>query len=459
MIAERNFQMNIIIVGCGTIGKKLAEQLNGEGNNVTVIDVVREKVKGISTKLDIMSVVGNGAMRSVQKEAGVDNADLLIAVTGSDELNLLCCVVARKSGNCATIAQVKDPAYSSELQYLKDELGLSMVINPEQEAAEEIARVLRFPSALNIETFAKGKVELLKFRIPDGCTLSGMSVKDVIVQLKCNVLICTVERDGEAFIPKGDFVFRDKDVISMIAPHRSAQQFFDKIRLFSNAVKDVMIVGGGNITHYLCNTLTDSGISLKVIEKNSERTDVLAVALPKADVINSDESDRDILLEEGLANAGAFVALTDGDEENIFLSLFAKSIGKGKIVTKIDRPDFDDVTSRLDLDSTIYPRNITANMITRYVRAMSNAKGTNVETLYSIINGEVEAAEFIIKEGFSQADVPISDLKLKENVLIASIIRNRKVIIPRGNDVIKEGDSVIIVTKMLALHDFTDVLM
>ena len=209
----------------------------------------------------------------------------------------------------------------------------------------------------------------------------------------------------------------------------------------------------------LANTLTDSGISLKVIEKNSERTDVLAVALPKADVINSDESDRDILLEEGLANAGAFVALTDGDEENIFLSLFAKSIGKGKIVTKIDRPDFDDVTSRLDLDSTIYPRNITANMITRYVRAMSNAKGTNVETLYSIINGEVEAAEFIIKEGFSQADVPISDLKLKENVLIASIIRNRKVIIPRGNDVIKEGDSVIIVTKMLALHDFTDVLM
>ncbi len=451
--------MNIIIVGCGKVGEMLAEQLNDEGNNITVVDVVPERVNAITAKFDIMGVVGNGAMRSVQKEAGVDDADLLIAVTGSDELNLLCCVVARKAGNCETIAQVKNPAYSSELQYLKDELGLAMVVNPEQAAAEEIARVLRFPSALNIETFAKGKVELLKFRIPDGCILSGMSVKDVVIQLRCNVLICTVERDDEAFIAKGDFVFRDRDVISMIASPHNAHHFFNKLHLSSNAVKDVMIVGGGNITHYLCNMLIESGIDVKVIEKNEAITDELTVAHPKVDVINSDELDRDILLEEGLANAGSFIALTDGDEENIFLSLFAKSIGKGKIVTKINRLDFDDVTRRLELDSTIYPKNITANMITRYVRAMSNAKGTNVETLYSIIKGEVEAAEFIIKEGFSQVDVPISQLTLKENVLIASIIRNRKVIIPRGNDVIKEGDAVIIVTKMLALRDFTDVLM
>lgn len=450
--------MNIIIVGCGNVGEMLAEQLNDEGNDITIVDVDASRVNSISAKLDIMGVVGNGAMRSVQKEAGVDEADLLIAVTGSDELNLLCCVVAKKSGNCETIAQVKDPAYSSELHYLKDELGLSMVINPERAAAKEISRVLRFPSALNIETFAKGKVELLKFRIPEECILSGLSVKDVVLQLRCNVLICTVERDGEAFIAKGDFVFQERDVVSMIASPKNAHHFFDKIHISSNAVKDVMIVGGGNITHYLCNELADSGMRLKVIEKDSDITDELSVALPEVDVINNDESDRDVLMQEGLANAGAFVTLTDGDEENIFLSLFAKSICKAKIVTKINRVDFDDVTSRLELDSTIYPKNITANMITRYVRAMSNAKGTNVETLYSIIKGEVEAAEFIINDGFPEADKPISQLNLKENVLIASIIRNKKVIIPRGYDVIKEGDAVIIVTKMLALRDFTDVL-
>lgn len=450
--------MNIIIVGCGKVGEMLAEQLNDEGNNITVVDVDAARVNYISAKLDIMGVVGNGAMRSVQKEAGVDDADLLIAVTGSDELNLLCCVVAKKSGNCETIAQVKNPAYSSELQYLKDELGLSMVINPEQAAAEEISRVLRFPSAMNIETFAKGKVELLKFRVPDGSVLSGLSVKDVVTQLRCDVLICTVERESGSYIAKGDFVFRERDVVSMIASPKNAHRFFSKIKLSSDAVKNVIIVGGGNITHYLCTELSGTGMSLKIIDNNSATCDELSVALPDVTVINNDESDRDVLLEEGLAEAGAFVTLTDGDEENIFLSLFAKSIGKGKIVTKINRVDYDDVTQRLELDSTIYPKNITANMIIRYVRALGNAKGSNVETLYSVIKGEVEAAEFIIKEGFSEIDKPISQLSLKNNVLIASIIRNKQVIIPRGHDVIKEGDAVVIVSKMLALRDISDVL-
>ena len=451
--------MNIIIVGCGKVGEMLAEQLNDEGNNITIVDVDASIVNHISAKLDIIGVVGNGAMRSIQKEAGVDDADLLIAVTGSDELNLLCCVVARKSGNCRTVAQVRDPAYSSELQYLKDELGLSMVINPEQAAAEEISRVLRFPSAMNIETFAKGKVELLKFRVPDESVLAGLSVKEVITQLRCDVLICTVERDGASYIAKGDFVFRERDVVSMIASPKNAHRFFNKIHLSSDAVKSVIIVGGGNITHYLCAALAGTGMSLKIIENNPTVCDELSVALSnEVMVINRDESDRDVLLEAGLDDAGAFVALTDGDEENIFLSLFAKSIGRGKIVTKINRVDFDDVTQRLELDSTIYPKHITANMIIRYVRALENAKGSNVETLYNVIQGEVEAAEFIIKEGFSGVDTPISQLELKSNVLIASIIRDKRVMIPRGHDVIKVGDAVVIVSKMLALRDINDVI-
>lgn len=450
--------MNIIIVGCGKVGEMLAEQLNAEGNDITIVDINASRAHSISSKLDIMGVVGNGAMRSVQKEAGVDSADLLIAVTGSDELNLLCCVVAKKSGNCETIAQVKDPAYSSELQYLKDELGLSMVINPEQAAAEEISRVLRFPSAMNIDTFANGKVELIKFRIPDGCALSGLSVKDLVTQLRCDVLICTVERNGEAYIPKGDFVFKDKDVLSMIASPKSAHLFFSKLHLSAHAVKNALILGGGNITHYLCNKLANTGMRIKIIENDRSICEELSVSLPGVTVINNDESDRDILLEEGLAQTGACVALTDRDEENIFLSLFAKSIGNAKIITKINRVDFDDVTQRLDLDSTIYPKNITANMIVRYVRALSNAKGSNVETLYNIIKGEVEATEFIIKDGFTEVEKPISQLNLKNNVLIASIIRNNKVIIPRGHDVIKVGDAVVIVSKTLTLRDISDVL-
>lgn len=449
--------MKTIIVGCGKVGQTLAEQLNEEGNDITVIDIDEDSVNALSSKLDIMGVAGNGATHTIQAQAGISDADLLIAVTGSDELNLLCCITARKSSNCQTIAQIKNPVYSDDAPFLKNELGLAMIINPEYAAAEEIARVLRFPSAMKIETFAKGKVELLKFRIDDDSPLDGLTVRETVSKLKCNVLICTVERTDGAYIANGDLTFKARDVVSMIASPKNAHDFFSKIKHPSASVKDITIVGGYAMTHYLCDILSDTGIRIKVIEKNSELCESLATALPDITVINSDESDRDVLLEEGIANTGAFVALTESDEENIFLSLFAKRVGESKVVTKINRVDFDDVIQRLELDSTIYPKNITSDMIIRYVRSTKNAKGSNVETLYNIIKGEVEAAEFTIKEGFSAAGKPISSLKLKPNVLIASIIRQNKVIIPRGNDTIEIGDSVVVVSK-LALHDITDIL-
>ncbi len=449
--------MKIIIVGCGKVGQTLAEQLNEEDNDITVVDVSEESVNALTAKLDIMGVVGNGATHTVQSQAGIDDADLLIAVTGSDELNLLCCITAKKSGNCKTIAQIKNPVYSADAPFLKNELGLAMIINPEYAAAEEIARVLRFPSALKIETFAKGRVELLKFRVPDDSPLDGMSVKETVTKLKCNVLICTVERDAGAYIANGDLVFKKRDVVSMIASPKNAHDFFSKIKYSSTPVKDTLIIGGGDISHYLCNILIGSGIRTKVIEKNAALCEQMATSLPAVTVINSDEGDRDVLLEEGLANTGAFIALTQSDEENIFLSLFAKRAGNAKIVTKINRVDFDDVVQHLELDSTIYPKNITADMIIRYVRATKNAQGSNVETLYNVIKGEVEAAEFTVRDGFPAAGLPISSLKLKPDVLIASIIRNDSVMIPRGNDHIAVGDSVIIVSK-LALHDMTDIL-
>ena len=449
--------MDIIIVGCGKVGQTLAQELNEEKNNITVIDINANNLIPVSG-IDVMSIVGNGATFAVQKEAGIENADLLVAVTDSDELNLLCCMVAKKAGNCKTIARVRDPAYSSDAAFLKDELGLAMVINPELAAAEEIARVLRFPSASKIDTFANGKVELLKFKIPESSPLVGLSVKEISTVLGCDVLICTIERGNDVYIAKGDFVFEKKDIVSLIATPKNASVFFEKIKHKLHSVKNAMIVGGGKITEYLCEKLIKSGISVKVIERNPAPCDRLCTLMPELTVINGDPNERSLMLQEGIATAGAFIALTDQDEENILLSLFAKSQSQAKLVTKINRIDFDDVIKHLDLDTTIYPKNITADMIVRFVRSMKGTMGSNMETLYNIIKDKIEAAEFVIQEESDVTGIPLSKLELKENVLIASILRGKKVIIPRGHDTLEVGDSVIVVSKLLALHDITDIL-
>ncbi len=450
--------MNIIIVGCGRVGETLAGQLNEKGNNVTVVDVNAERVSAVAAKCDVMGIVGNGATHTVQREAGVDTADLLIAVTGSDELNLLCCLIAKKSGECRTIARVKNPIYSAEAQYFKDELGLAMVINPEFATAQEIARVLRFPSAMKIDTFARGRVELVKFRLPESSELVGMTVKDVVVKLKCDILVCTVERGDEAYIANGDFAFEAKDVISIIASPKNAQDFFKKIGYKSNSVKSVIVAGGGDTAHYLCDVLQKSGIFIKIVEEDPARCDALTGKWSDVAVICADTSDKQVLLEEGIENVGAFVAMTAKDEENILLSLYAKSLGDAKLITKINRVDYDDVIRHLDLDSTVYPESITSDIIVRYARAMKNTMGSNVETMYNVIKGKVEASEFTVKENSTITGTPLSQLKFKENVLIAAILRGKKVIIPRGYDVILPGDAVVIVSGIMALNDICDVL-
>ncbi len=452
--------MNIIIVGCGKVGTTLADQLNEEGNNITVIDERADKIEDLSARYDIMGVVGNGAIHTVQEKAGINGADLLIAVTGSDELNLLCCLIAKKAGNCQTIARIKNPAFSSEAPFLKDELGLAMVINPEQAAADEIARVLRFPSAIKIDTFAKGRVELMKFRLPEGSRLAGMSVWEVISKLKCDILFCTVERGDEAHITNGNFIFAERDVVSLIAAPDKALDFFKKIDYNLRSVKDVMIAGGGDTAYYLCDRLhrTGSHMRIKLIEKDLARCKELSQRWPDTVVIHGDATNQDLLIEERIADASSFVALTGIDEENILLSLFAKRKGPAKVVTKINRMDFDDVIKHLDLDCTVYPKNITADIIMRYVRAMKNSRGSNMETLYNIIRGKVEAAEFVVKNGSPMAGTPLMQLSLKPDVLIAAIIHKGKVIIPRGHDTIQPGDGVVVVTKLKGLHDLCDVL-
>ncbi len=452
------YGMKIIIVGCGRVGEALAEQLNEEGNDIVVVDQNAAKVRSVANKYDLMGIIGNGATHSVQKEAGIDTADLLIAVTGSDELNLLCCIMAKKAAGCQVITRVKSPEYARDTTYLKDELGLAMVINPEYASAKEIARVLHFPSAMSIETFAKGRVELLKFRLPEGSSIAGLSVKEAMVRLRANVLICTVERGEEAYIPKGDFVFAERDVISIIAAPKAAIEFFDKIKYKNQTSRDVIIIGATATAHYLCDELCRAGVSVKIIDKDERLCNEFAEKYEDVTVISGDPTDEDLLREEGISRTDALVSLAPIDEENIMLSLYAKNAGVKKTVTKINRIEYTDVINQLDLDTIIYPRNITADIIARYVRATKNTKGSNMETLYNVIKGKIEAAEFRVGQSSLIVGKPLSELKFKENVLIAAILRDRQLIVPRGNVVIKAGDSVVIVTGERGIYDISDIL-
>lgn len=450
--------MNIIIVGCGKIGQKLSEQLNQEGHNITVVDQKYNVVRDTINKYDVMGVVGNGASIDVLYEAHINDTDLLIATTNTDELNLMTCLIAKKFGNCQTIARLRNPEYSKEATLLKDDLGLTMIINPEEAAAKEMARVLSFPSAINIDAFAKGRVELLKFRITEDSVLNGISVMDISTKLNCDVLVCGVERGNEAFIPRGSFMLRKYDVVSIVASPENTSHFFKKIKIKANPIKDVIIAGGSDTAYYLAKELISHGINVKIIEKDKRRCEKLYTLLPKAIIINADATDSDVLFEENINHVGAFVALTNIDEENVMVSLFAKSVSPAKVITKIDRIAYDKVLRNLELDTTIYPRNITAECITRFVRAKQNSLGCNIETMHRILDGKAEALEFRITENSPISDIVIEDLALKDNVLIACINRNGTIIIPRGKDVIHPNDTVIIITTTKGCKDIRDIL-
>lgn len=450
--------MKILIVGGGKVGKTLANQLNKEGHDIVIVDTNAEIVESISNSLDIMGIVGNGASYSIQKEAGIEEADLLLAVTSSDELNLLCCLIAKKAGDCHTIARVRNPIYNNEIGFIREELGLSMIINPEQAAAEEIARLLRFPSAIKIESFAKGRVELMHVEIPEKSILDNRKIMDIVSTLHCDILVCGVEREDDVIIPNGHFVLKAKDKISIIASPKEAMNFFKKTGILSNQVKNSMIVGGGTIAYYLTEKLLEMGIQVKIIEKSKERCEQLSELLPSAILINADASNQEVLLEEGIEHTESFVALTNMDEENIMLSLFSKAKSKAKLVTKVNRISFDEVVDHLDLGSLISPKNITANNILQYVRAMQNAAGNNVDALYQILGGKAEALAFKVQKESSVVNIPFAQLNLKGNLLVCCIIRKNKVIIPRGNDMIKLNDQVIIVTTNTGLNDIQDIL-
>lgn len=452
--------MNIIIVGCGKVGYKLTEQLvREEEHNITVIDTNAEVVGETVADFDVLGVVGSGTDMDTLMEASVDNADVLIAVSGSDELNLMICLMAKKIGNCQTIARVRKPEYFKSINLIKEELGLTMIVNPELAAASEIARILRFPSAIKIDTFAKGRVEILKFEVPVGCVLDNLRLCDMQSKIGgCHVLVCGVERGEDAFIPSGNFVIKAGDLLSVVASIKETAHFFKKIGVRTNRVKDTLIVGGGDTAYYLANQLIHSGINVKIIEQKQQRCEELFQLLPKATITHGDGTNNKVLMEEGLNDFESFVSLTNIDEENVLLSLYAKSQGKAKVVTKINRIEYGNVIGDLQLGTTIYPKNITAEYIVRFVRAKKNSLGSNIETMHFILDGKAEALEFRIKENSPIIDKKLEELNLKDNILIACITRGGKIIVPRGQDMILKGDTVIVVTLKEGFKDINDIL-
>lgn len=450
--------MNIIIIGCGKVGLTLAELLAAEKHDVVLVDESSQKLSSVPEEIDALRILGNGASINTQIEAGIETADILIAVTGSDELNLLCCLIAKKAGHCHTIARVRNPIYNKELDFIKVKLGISMIINPELTAAIEISRLLRFPSAIKIDTFAKGRVELLKFRIRSEFGLDGMPINQIAGHSNSNILICAVERGDDIFIPGGDFILRNNDLLSIMASPQNSVAFFHRIGFKTNQVKNAMIVGGGKIGYYTAKLLLDMNIDVRIVENDRDRCEELSLLLPDATIICGDGTDKQLLMEEGLPQAESFVTLTGLDEENILLSLFAQANSHAKLVTKVTKIAFTEIINNLDIGSVIYPKHLTADYILQYVRAMSNSIGSNVETLYQILDNRAEALEFAIHETSDVTDTPLSDLTLKSNLLIGSINRGGKTWIPRGQDTIQVGDTVIIVTTQKGLGDIRDIL-
>lgn len=452
--------MNIVIVGDGKVGFALTDQLAREGHDVTVIDSNKLVLQEAQSSLDINVVHGNGATLKIQKMANVPSSDLLIAATSADEINLLCCIMAKKLGCRHTIARVRNPEYFQQLYLMKEELGLSMMINPERTAASEIFRLLQFPSFLKRDSFAKGRVEIVELALRPGSPLIGMKLSQFHQRGKVKVLVCAVERGQQVFIPDGSFQLEEGDKLSLTASSGDLARMLRDLEITQKKVKDAMIIGGSRIAIYLAEELLRAGVSVKLIEIDEARCQLLADVLPKATVIHADGSSRSVLDSEGLARTDALVTLTDMDEENLIISMYANYRGTCKVITKIDRTDFTEALADKGIDCIVSPKELCCNDIVRYVRAMGNPKGESVHALHRIVGDRVEALEFHANEKFSRRGQKLADLKTRPNTLIACINRGGKVIFPSGRDCIQAGDIVVVVALSdQVLDDLEDVFL
>lgn len=450
--------MKIIIIGCGKVGYDLAKQLSEENHEITLIDTNAEKLDRALATLDVQGIEGNGTTFRAQIEAGGKECDLLIAMTGEDEVNLLCSLIGKKVGAKHTIARVRNPIYNEEIGYLSDEMGLSLAINPELSCARYIAKLLEIPSALDISSFANGRIDFIKLPIAQDSPVDGLSVYEFATNVHSATLICAVVRDGEVIIPNGSTRLLAGDDMYVIAPPQELHRLLPKLGIKAKPIRSVMIAGGGKTGFYLAKHIEGLPMDVKILEIDRERCEYLSENLPGAMIINGNAADREILMEEGLDSMDAFVTLTSMDEENLVLSLFSSKVGKAKTIAKLSNISFGEVIAGLPVDVVVNPKEITAKSILQYVRALQNSRGSNVESLYRILDGRVEALEFIARSDSRVVDIPLMELKLKKNLLICAIVRHRKVITPGGKDRILAGDHVVVVTTNKGLKDIGDIL-
>lgn len=432
--------MKIIIIGAGKVGYNLAQNLANENSDVTIIDKNPLALEKAEDNLDVMCIKGNGVSANILHEAGVAEADLLIAVTGSDEVNMVCCLTAKKLGVSQAVARVRDPEYADELSLIKEQLGLDFVINPEYAAAEEIARNIGFSSALNVERFASGRVRMIELRVTAEMDIVGKTIRQIDKDTASSVLIGVIVREDEVIVPDGQATIKENDLIYVIGKASKVYKFCKTCGKIPQRIKNIMIVGGGRITYYLYKLLTDMGIKIKIIEIDRERCVELADMLPNALIINSDGTEEEVLLAENIRNTDCFIATTGIDEENLMSSLIAKRIGVKKIITKISRSNYINIVRDLGLDTVISPKLITANQIMKYVR------GNALESLMRIVEGKVEILEFVIEGASRLVGKPLKELGISNNTIIATIVRKNEVVVPHGNDIIKNGDRVIVIT-------------
>lgn len=449
--------MYIIIVGMGKLGTTLTKQLAAEGHDIVAVDLRRDRVTSVVDAHDIMGICGNGATCEVLQEAGAEKAKLVIAATASDEMNILTCLIANHMGTEHTIARVRNPDYADQHQFMRDELGINMIVNPEFETANEISRIIRFPSAANLDSFARGKVEIARLRVHSDNILCDTPLHELRKKIKAKVIVCAVQRENDVYIPDGNFVFRGDDVISITGTRSELASFMKQSGVYKQKIKNVMIIGGGRIGYYLSKLLSGTARNIKLIEQNENRAYHLSEILPEITVISGDGTDQDILDEQHLENQDALVALTGIDEENIIVSMYAESKGINKVITKVNRHSYS-ILNDIGLETVVSPQIVASNLVTRYVRALHNSAGNaQIQTLYKLVGGKVEALEFIVPDNSPHIDIPFKDLNLLPNLLIGCIIRKGKTIFPGGNDVMKAGDSVIVVTANRIVEDLNDI--
>lgn len=451
--------MQIMVIGGGKVGFTLASELEKEGHDITIIDNRSNAIDRASDLLDVVCVNGNGANLATLKEGNVSSADMLIAVTGSDEINILACLLAKKMGVSSTIARVRNPEYVESIELLKDDLGLSMSINPERGAAREIVRSIHFSNTVKVSSFAKGRVELAEILIMKENTMINRPIHQIVSRHKSSILVCAIRRDEEVIIPNGDFVVQEGDRISVMGTTQNVEKFLmdtgvSEYREFN----EIMLIGAGRISYYLTMMMLNMGIHVKIIEKDVAKAKKFALRFREATVICGDGTDQEFLLSENLKQMDAFIALTDNDEENVIVSLFAAKCGVERVMPKINRLSLEFLLEGFGLANAITPKTLTANRIVQYVRAMQNAVGSNVESLVTLIDGKVEALEFRVRSNCKFLEQPLKTLRFKEDVLIAYISRHGRPEIANGDSVVYLGDSLVVVTSKTKLRDINDVL-